>query len=641
VHGTGIAAAIARPPSPPGGDVGDTSGLIGTWFVNRGAARFTLTIHLQAGHLVGTLSPDGTADASRPIEHVTWDADQGQLRFRVEEDGKSSFYAVDVVEGTMAGRFAVDVGGRSGPTDWSTNSGHLMGWRRETFDADLVPRVYDLVIDDGRFVRLRLDRNQSDPLAFVGELKLKATTTKGSDGELPAQPILVRRWDGTNLVFELVNGSERDRFTASVNGRNLDGVMVENRTGIPIKFSGSRTNVLSFGLRTKTGEARREWQERMRHTLYRLMMGGNPAPLSTAVTVTDRPLLQDQIGADRDDNGAHWLRQYRLTDVVLDQTIPNPYGTEPLTRRLHGILAVPTTPPPAAGYSIVLAVNGHGGSAEQHFQSDGYHWYGDAFARRGYVVLALDISHRPLQDNGGLYGWPIDGDSPETGNHAHPAIAAPGLDSDWSEDGERVWDSMRGIDFLLAQPSVNPNQIIVTGISMGAEVSELVGALDPRVTTVVPAGAPPDLSLMTLHGNHTCWQWVHADATEFVEVSDYLAMTAPRNVLMESGKADFTFSSYALPYAVEKETAWRARIAYGADASKFVHYLHSGAHQYRVGDSRDDSPNPDYIQVPQLTAPPSIRRWSNEWQVSGDTVSLDQTLFDYLARQAASSVNPR
>ncbi|MET0593628.1 MAG: dienelactone hydrolase family protein, partial [Polyangiaceae bacterium] len=289
-------------------------------------------------------------------------------------------------------------------------------------------------------------------------------------------------------------------------------------------------------------------------------------------------------------------------------------------------------PPPPEGYSIVLSLNGHGGSAQQQVQSDGIFWYGDAFARRGYVVLAVDISHRPPSESGGHYWYPVDGDSPETGNHAHPAIAAPGFDSDWAENGERVWDAMRGIDFLLSQPSVNPNRIIVTGLSMGGEITEIVTALDPRVTIAIPASAPPDLALMPVHGNHPCWQWSHGNATEFIEMSDFLALAAPRRVVLESGKTDYTYSSYAWPYAVEKENAWRARIAYGDDATNLLHYVHSGDHQFRVGDSSDDSPYPAYIQVPQQIAPPVSRRRTIDWELDGETVSIEQTLFDYLAR---------
>jgi hypothetical protein len=615
----------------PGRELGDTSGIVGRWFINRGATRFTLSIAVQAERLTGTLARDDSSDPAQALEYVLWEPIDGQLRFRAQEDGRLFSYTVDVVEGTMIGRYAINVGASTSTAGWSTDSGHLMGWRSETFDADIAPRVFDIVIDDGRYARIRLDRDANAPAGFIGEFKVKATAAVGSDGELPTTPVIVRRWDGQNLILDITSGDARQRLVGSVKGRSLAGTVEPQ--GVAVKFTGNRANILSYGLREKTVQSRLEWQERARRILYRLMMAGNPAPLKTEATVVERPLLQaDSIPVDRDDNPAHWRQQYRLWDVVLDHSLPNRYGPDPLQRRSHGLLAVPTTPPPAAGYGIVLALNGHGGSAQQHFQSDGHFWYGDAFARRGYVVLAIDVSHRPPAEAGGIYYDPPNGDSPETGNHAHPAIAAPGLDSDWSDDGERVWDAMRGIDFLLTRASVNPNQLIVTGLSMGGEVTELVGALDPRVTTAIPSGAPPDLSLMPLHGNHPCWQWMHGDANEFIDMSDYLALTAPRRVVVESGKWDYIYSSYSLPYVVEKENAWRARTAYGDEAANFVHYLHSSGHQYRVGDTTEAAAFPDYIQVPELIAPPVARRRSNDWKVDGATVSLDQTLFDLLAR---------
>jgi hypothetical protein len=138
--------------------------------------------------------------------------------------------------------------------------------------------------------------------------------------------------------------------------------------------------------------------------------------------------------------------------------------------------------------------------------------------------------------------------------------------------------------------------------------------------------------MMGLHGNHPCWRWAHGETLEFVETSDLLGMIAPRRLILESGKGDYTYSSYSAPYAVEKENAWRARIAYGEESGHLVHYLHSGAHQYRVGDSSDDDPYPAFIQVPQVVGPPGVRRRSPDWEVDGATVSLEQTLFDYLAR---------
>lgn len=630
--GPGYVAPSSSHPSRPG-DAGDVSAVVGRWFVNRGQARLALDIRLQSERLTGTQTVEGSTGSPLPLEQVTWDRNLGQLRFRVYEDGEWLAHSVHVVEGTMIGRYSADATGPAQRTE--VRSGHLMGWHRETFDRELVPRVFDIVVDDGRLARLRIDRDAIDPSMFTGEFKLKATVSRGSDGELPAQPIFVRRWDGEQLVFDMPdvpNGTVRQRFAARINGRNVSGTMSEG-TASPVKFAGHRANVLAYGLSVKTVEERSDWQERVRRILYRLMMAGNPLPLATQVTVTERPLFPvTSVDPLRDDNLGNWPQNYRLSDVVFQHTLPNPYGEKPLTRQGHGFLAVPEAAPPPEGYGLVLALNGHGGSAQHQMQSDGTLWYGDSFARRGYMVLAIDVSHRPPHESGGIYWDPVDGDSPETGNHAHPAIAAPGYDSDWADDGERVWDAMRGIDFLLAQPGANPNRIVVAGLSLGGEVAAMVGALDPRVTTAIPASAPPDFSMVLLHGNHPCWKWAHGDTTEFVEMSDFFSLNAPRRLVVESGKLDWTYSSYAFPYALDKESAWRGRVAYGDQAASFVHYIHSSDHQFRVGDSSMDNPYPMYIQVPQQVAPPGTRRRSVDWEVDGSTVSLNQTLFDFLAR---------
>jgi dienelactone hydrolase len=490
------------------------------------------------------------------------------------------------------------------------------------------------VIDNDRRARLRIDRASSGASAFIGELKVIATQAAGAGGELPAESIVVRQWDGKQLTFEAAGGAGRQRFVGSVSGRTIGGTVLEGGVAPPRSFTGTRADILGYGLRELSADARLGWQARTRGALLRLMMAGNPAPIATRVATTARPLFQSsEVDPARDDDVKHWPQNYELSDVELDHMLPNPYGGASVTRHSHGLLAIPTTPPPPDGYPLALSLNGHGGSAVRQFEpNDAIFWYADAFARRGYIVLALDMSHRPPSDTGGLYDDIANGDDPANGNEAHPAIAAPGMDSDWTEDGERAWDAMRGIDFLLTQPDANAGRIAVTGLSMGGEVTEIVAALDPRVSIVVPAGAPPDLSLMGPHGNHPCWRWTNGDATEFIDMSDYLSLLAPRAVILETGKFDNTYSSYATPYAVEKENAWRARIAFGSDSANFAHDLHDGAHQYRVSDISDEDPDPSFIQVPQVIAPPGVRKRSPAWEVNGETSSLDETLFDYLSR---------
>lgn len=101
-------------------------------------------------------------------------------------------------------------------------------------------------------------------------------------------------------------------------------------------------------------------------------------------------------------------------------------------RRSHALLVVPTGTPPPGGFPAVITVNGHSGSAwrmmhpstyrrEIHNWYDPIYWYGDSFARRNFVVLVIDISHR---NNSPLYGqdghptpdWWEDGDYRDHGN---------------------------------------------------------------------------------------------------------------------------------------------------------------------------------------------------------------------------------
>jgi hypothetical protein len=216
----------------------------------------------------------------------------------------------------------------------------------------------------------------------------------------------------------------------------------------------------------------------------------------------------------------------------------------------------------------VLAVNGHGGSAWQTLDPDSaYFWYGDAFARRGYVVLAVDVSRRPPGHRG---------DDPARGNGPRPAVRAAGFDPDWEEDGERAWDAMRGLDHLLPRPEVDARRVLVMGLSMGGEVSTIVGGLEPRLAVSLPAGYSPDLGVMLHHGNCPCWRWRHAELREYVDVSDFYALTAPRPLLIQTGKADHIFSAFRPPFAADKQVVRRARVAYGA--GPLVHYLHDDAH---------------------------------------------------------------
>lgn len=424
-------------------------------------------------------------------------------------------------------------------------------------------------------------------------------------------------------------------------------------------WHGYRAEVLSYGLASRFPAARERWQERTRQQLMQLIMAGNPAPLAASWRVLRdevEPLAGVPVAPlSRDDDPAHWPQNYRKCELLFTFTLADPYGPGTILRESHAWLTMPMSAPTRPeGYRAVLALNGHG-SAEQGSGSwamldatNSTYWYGDAFARRGFVVLALDIAHRPLVDRARLYQDRLQGDDPLHGNIPRPAVTSAIFphDSDWEEAGERVWDVMRALDLLLSGQlgvAIDPRRVLVTGLSMGGEVATLCGALDPRISLVIPAAFSPDLRVLHVRTNHPCWRWQHADLLEYTTVSDWHALLAPRPLIVQTGKTDATYSAFQPPFAADKQVLRRSRAAYGADAGQLVHYLHDARagempHQYRVGDRLSSQPEATAVGITQPVAhePSPASPWSWTWQSDAQTTTptlkraQTPTLFDYI-----------
>lgn len=242
------------------------------------------------------------------------------------------------------------------------------------------------------------------------------------------------------------------------------------------------------------------------------------------------------------------------------------------------------------------------------------------------MVLALDVSHR---DDSPIYKQGR-GDDPAHGNTAHPSIKAPGFStSDWEEDGERAWDAMRGLDVLQSLPYVDPEKIIVAGLALGGEVAAVAAALDPRFAMAIVAGYSPDLGLLSERAAHPCWRWTNADVREYIDASDLLALIAPRPLIFQTGKTDFSVSAQ-YPVAGQKEVARRIRAAYGEEAERFIHYLHDGAIRFRIGDRSAQGGAAEGVSTPNLIEPD--QPFSRAWQGDTSTRVTWATLYDVIDR---------
>jgi dienelactone hydrolase len=425
-------------------------------------------------------------------------------------------------------------------------------------------------------------------------------------------------WNGTALSFTRSGPGLNQVYSGTASGRFLSGTFTHNG-GAPVAWSGARAEVLGFGLGSRLSQ-RASWQDRTRSAIVNLTEGmrltgvGVPAVTVTTEACVGCPFTSGALPAERDDNPNAWPANYSLQRLRFSVQPGSRFDPAhpPPARVFFGYLATPTTAAPPGGYRVVVAVNGHGGDAQQLLTKNNIFWHGESAARRNLVVLAVDIGHRPEWNSG-----PI----------VHSAIIGSGYtSSDWEEEGERAFSVRRAIDYLATVPNVRLDRIFLQGLSMGGEVTTITAGLDPRIVMAMPAGYSPDMHVMDFNGNHPCYLWNRADIHEYVDISDYEALTAPRLLVVQTGLQDFVFSPLATPWAADKQVTRRARAAYGPDAANLVHYLHYDTHAFHVGDFNPTNPSrPQGIRAAAVIAPSVAGDLS--WQTDSTTTLRSPSLY--------------
>ncbi|MBN1676035.1 MAG: acetylxylan esterase [Kiritimatiellae bacterium] len=128
----------------------------------------------------------------------------------------------------------------------------------------------------------------------------------------------------------------------------------------------------------------------------------------------------------------------------------------------------------------VLGVCGHSveGKAAVPYQS-----FAQGLAVKGFVVFLLD----PISQGERFQFYRKDGAPRPPLTQAHTMMGTQmTLVGDFFGTW-RVWDAMRGLDYLLSRPEVDRSRVGVTGNSGGGTLSTYVTALDPRVTMAAPS----------------------------------------------------------------------------------------------------------------------------------------------------------
>jgi dienelactone hydrolase len=159
-----------------------------------------------------------------------------------------------------------------------------------------------------------------------------------------------------------------------------------------------------------------------------------------------------------------------VVDLLHYQSRPGLYVTGNLYR--------PAQEPPGQKLPAVLYVCGHSNRGRDGNKA-AYQSHGIWFARHGYVCLVVDTL--------------------QLGEIAATHHGTYNLERWWwhsrgyTPAGVECWNGVRGIDYLVSRPDVDPERIAVTGISGGGAATFWIAAADERVNVAVPVSGMADL----------------------------------------------------------------------------------------------------------------------------------------------------
>jgi poly(3-hydroxybutyrate) depolymerase len=185
-------------------------------------------------------------------------------------------------------------------------------------------------------------------------------------------------------------------------------------------------------------------------------------------------------------------------------------------QRVTAVLVRSASDHPAGRPAAVLT---HGGGAAGKDGASTQAWAA-LLARAGWVVLAIDLWHYGDRNDGLLVTFTQEEKNGRLySNHANYLEFII----------QSAKDVGRSVDYLVGEQDVDPERIIYVGLSRGAVVGTIVGAVETRLAGVALVFGGHRQSLAQSHVAAAC-------------PANYIGRISPRHLLMLNGTEDTIFS---------------------------------------------------------------------------------------------------
>jgi len=204
-----------------------------------------------------------------------------------------------------------------------------------------------------------------------------------------------------------------------------------------------------------------------------------------------------------------------------------------------GNLYLPTSPDLQSKRPAVLGLCGHAsdGKANAHYQS-----FCQGLAAKGFVVFIID----PIAQGERRQFFSADGIPHPPLCVTHNLIGNQMVLCDDFFGTWRVWDAIRGLDYLLSRQEVDRKHVGVTGNSGGGTLTSYLSALDPRLTMAAPSCYICSwLSNMQNELPSDAEQNIPRVLAAGLDEVDLLLCHAPRPTIILSQRHDFFDERYA------------------------------------------------------------------------------------------------